>query len=501
VASAGTGPRAQASLPDTHAILAGPTLSQDIVMVISTGDLPPMPHAVSVDAPRYYWRMLTYQNYIGSGWVNPTNANVDIRPHQMLIQTTPANYRIVHQSVTFPAGASPALYWTGALVQSDTPLQVDWRSQPMRNLAAASFDPLLGADMVGGLLAPASGYVQKYTAESILANVSEADLRAAPPSIPAWVSQRYLQLPDTVPERVRALARDLTANAPTPFDQALAIETYLRKFPYTLNVPAPPINQDAADYFLFDLKRGYCDYYATAMTVLARAAGLPARLVIGYASGTYDPYTAQYVVRRADSHAWTEIYFTGIGWIQFEPTASQPASAWFGSDRPLPKPIIEPQTPQIWDQMPALFAGRFNFAWKPLAALLLLCLLWMGTDGLRLSLFLPSEAIRRVFQRLRNLARPMRGNPSPDETAGEYAVRLTAHLASLQDQNRLNKWLLSPAMAQIGSLTALYTQSLFSPTPLTHADIRSAVQTWGRLRWRLFLANILLTLRGRSLNR
>ena len=78
-----------------------------------------------------------------------------------------------------------------------------------------------------------------------------------------------------------------------------------------------------ADYFLFDLKTGYCDYYATSMIVMARAVGLPARLVIGYANGDYDPVKAEYVIREADAHSWVEVYFAGAGWVEFEPTASE----------------------------------------------------------------------------------------------------------------------------------------------------------------------------------
>ncbi len=495
-------PQVQSSLPEVHAILGGPTLSQDVVMFISTGEYQPMPHAVNVDAPYYHWRALTYQTYTGSGWYNPRGQEIKIRPHQMLIQTTPMNYRIVHQTVTFPEGVKEGLYWTGTLVQSDSSLQVSWRSQPAKDARAAGLDPLAGADMVGGLVSqPNPGSAQQYTAESILPNVSEADLRAAQASYPAWVSQRYLALPDTVPERVRALARDLTANAATPFDQALAIEAYLRKIPYSLKVPGPPANRDAADYFLFDLKTGYCDYYATAMTVLARAVGLPARLVIGYASGTYDPYNAQYVVRQADAHAWTEIYFSGIGWIEFEPTANQPALFRPQDSQPLPQTVFKTPKPVIWDQLPKFLTGQLGFTWKPPAALLLLYFLWIGTDGLRLGLYVPSEAIQRLFGRLRRLAHPISGDPSPDETACEYAAALTTRLDSILQGNRLKKWLLSPAPAQISSLTDLYTQSLFSPTPLTCANIRGAGQTWGRLRWRLLVVNILLAVIDRAPSR
>ena len=82
-----------------------------------------------------------------------------------------------------------------------------------------------------------------------------------------------------------------TATEATPYDRARAIELYLRTIPYSLDVPIPPAEHDVVDYFLFDLRRGYCDYYATAMAMLPRAAGLPAHVAVGYAAGDYDPAT------------------------------------------------------------------------------------------------------------------------------------------------------------------------------------------------------------------
>src|SRR4030095_5471201 len=133
--------------------------------------------------------------------------------------------------------------------------------------------------------------------------------------------------PNSVPDRVLVLAREITKGMKNPYDKAKAIESYLRaNYPYDLEIPDPPKEQDVADYFLFDLKRGYCDYYATAMVVLARASGLPARFVSGYSSGSYDAMNAQYIIRDLNAHSWVEIYFPEIGWIEFEPTASQPRS-------------------------------------------------------------------------------------------------------------------------------------------------------------------------------
>ena len=82
------------------------------------------------------------------------------------------------------------------------------------------------------------------------------------------------------------------------------------------------------DYFLFDLRQGYCDYYASAMIVFARSRGLPARLAVGYASGEYDPVSDQFLVTEADAHSWPEIYFPEYGWIPFEPTAAQPRTVF-----------------------------------------------------------------------------------------------------------------------------------------------------------------------------
>ena len=119
-------------------------------------------------------------------------------------------------------------------------------------------------------------------------------------------------------------APEITATAPpTPYDRAVAIETALRRLPYTLNVPTPPAGREVTSWFLFDLKQGYCDYFATAMVVLARLNGIPARLAIGYSMGQLDPERGEYVVTEMDAHSWPELYFPGQGWIPFEPTSGE----------------------------------------------------------------------------------------------------------------------------------------------------------------------------------
>lgn len=142
------------------------------------------------------------------------------------------------------------------------------------------------------------------------------------------VHARYLQLPAELPERVRRLALEITSSAKNDYDRAKAIESYLAKnYRYTMEPGTTPKDRDFVDYFLFDLKQGYCTYYASAMTVLARSIGIPARYVEGYVLPSQPALGTAYEVTNKQAHAWVEVYFEGFGWIPFEPTSEQTSSA------------------------------------------------------------------------------------------------------------------------------------------------------------------------------
>jgi len=132
----------------------------------------------------------------------------------------------------------------------------------------------------------------------------------------------YLQLPDTFPESVKELASAITSGYDNDFDKAKAIEQFLSKtdYTYTLSPPATPRGRDFVEYFLFDLKKGYCTYYASAMVMLLRSIGIPARYVEGYVLPSRPGSNSTYNVTNERAHAWAEAYFEGIGWLQFEPT-------------------------------------------------------------------------------------------------------------------------------------------------------------------------------------
>jgi transglutaminase-like putative cysteine protease len=137
------------------------------------------------------------------------------------------------------------------------------------------------------------------------------------------IYSKYLQLPDNLPQRVKDLSVSLTASADNNYDKAKAIERYLASnYSYNLDVPPVPRDRDFVDYFLFDQTEGYCTYFASAMAILARCAGLPARYVEGYMlpPEPVEDSSNWYIVTNMQAHAWVEIYFEGYGWLPFEPT-------------------------------------------------------------------------------------------------------------------------------------------------------------------------------------
>jgi hypothetical protein len=165
-----------------------------------------------------------------------------------------------------------------------------------------------------------TGAKTHYDATSWLPLVPPDRLRAASTVYPAGIRQAYLQLPDIDP-RITALALQITAHAPTPYDKAATIEAYLHThYGYTLDLSGTPPAGDPLAYFLFTKRAGHCEYFASAMTVLLRSLGIPARYATGFLPGEFNDLAGDYIVRAADAHAWVEVYFPGYDWITFDPT-------------------------------------------------------------------------------------------------------------------------------------------------------------------------------------
>ena len=296
-------PASAGSLPSSHLISEPPELLNIELFQAWVTDL-------NTGGTRFnpYWRTHTYQVYTGHGWLAGETTPQSYPPAERVLLEAPAGRPTVQFRVRIQnESLSGVLIYTGQLVSVSQPIEIMWREAPSGWQDYAS-------GRIGSL---------EYSARSVWLAPGEDRLNAAGQDYPEWVAARYLALPEGLPQRVVDLAESFAADHPEPYARAEAIEAYLRQYPYNLDVPLPPLDQDIVDYFLFDLQEGYCDYYATAMVVLARLAGLPARAVGGYAPVMPDPESGIYQITAANAHTWVEIYFSGIGWIEFEPTASQ----------------------------------------------------------------------------------------------------------------------------------------------------------------------------------
>jgi hypothetical protein len=286
----------------------GTPLSDNILFTVRTpAQTPP--------GTRFYWKARIYDQY-DAGWDSTLNTTRALAAENFNLDfpdmednnpgVFPFSFRV--------AAPVSTLFTTGQPLWISRPTQVEMgvNEDGSVDLATIRSTPTLRAGEIYGLRVS-------------LNQVTVTALRNSSANYPKWVSDRYLQLPADITPRTRELARQIAAGLETPYDVAMAITDYLRaNIEYTEVVPAIPNGVEPVDWFLFDVRQGFCNYYATAEVVLLRSLGIPARLVVGYAEGEPDDVEPIYTVRYRDAHAWPEVYFAGIGWVEFEPTASQP---------------------------------------------------------------------------------------------------------------------------------------------------------------------------------
>jgi len=159
-------------------------------------------------------------------------------------------------------------------------------------------------------------------------------LRSIPADYPPYIRDNYLRLPPQDP-RVAELARQLTAGLTNPYDRAAALERHLRtQFGYTLELPATP-EEDPLASFLFERRQGHCEYFAASLAVLLRTLDIPARPVNGFITGEYNEVGENFIVRASDAHTWVEVYFPGVGWVEFDPTprSDEVDRSWWATAR------------------------------------------------------------------------------------------------------------------------------------------------------------------------
>jgi transglutaminase-like putative cysteine protease len=329
---------------------------------------------------------------------------------------------------------------------------------------------------------------------------TETDLQAAGTNYPGWLTP-YMSLPDSgyrgaeVQDRIRALALKVThdANATTTYDQAAAIEAYLRGplFTYDLNTPKPPPGTDPLDYFLFNSRRGYCAYFATAMGDMLRSLGIPTRLVNGYGPGAFDTTVNTIVVRNQDFHSWVEVYFPSYGWIPFEPThdlvygvipRGNPSGATLcirenGCVNPpnipltpgdVPGPIVPLQGPNVGNSAgPAGIRFSLPDAWTltKFAGVLLAILLVLLALAAR---YLRPRTVMTVWKRLLVLSRLAGAERRPGETPLELGRRLAQTFPEASEPVR--------------SLAGGFVVAAYAPPEVAETGRTTVMEAWSALR-------------------
>ncbi len=213
-------------------------------------------------------------------------------------------------------------------------IKVPWLSLLYGAYRVDQIDSFAGRILVfgDGTIVPSRplGAGAEYTALSIRPRITAAILRAHDPGgarIPSRLAELSTQLPATVPDRVRTLAHQLTDAQPTAYDKVRAIEAWMgANTTYTLDIAPLPPGADAVDQHLFVDRKGFCEQIATSTAVLLRSVGVAARVATGYAPGEESVLGGTFTVRAKDAHAWVEVWFPGLGWQAFDPTASVPLS-------------------------------------------------------------------------------------------------------------------------------------------------------------------------------
>jgi transglutaminase-like putative cysteine protease len=266
-----------------------------------------------------YWRLTALNEFDGEIWRSSysTDEATGTLPRAL---DTEVEGDLVSQQVTIEALQAvwlPAAYEPVEFsATDDQPAVIDERSSTL---------------MVDRANSDSDGYT--YTVTSRLPELDADRLRTASAEVPDDIAETYLQLPDDFSEQAAGQADDLTRDQPTPYDKARAIQDHLRTFAYDTNVP-PGHSEDALVTFLFETQRGYCEQFSAAFAALARSAGLPSRVAVGFTSGVqYPDDPTLFRVRGVHAHAWPEVYLGEYGWVPFEPTPGRGppgAEAWLG---------------------------------------------------------------------------------------------------------------------------------------------------------------------------
>jgi transglutaminase-like putative cysteine protease len=264
---------------------------------------------------RNYWKGRVYDLYLNGRWTTVSDASEPFIAFKDELKIEYPNER--HETeFTFTSGfkKQSLLY---------TPAETIWVSKNA-DIQATSI-PEGVKDVTAWIATSSLSSGDQYKVRALIADPSIEELRSAGTEYPVWVTERYLQIPQQIAPQLSELALEITESQDTVYDKVQAITSYLREeIEYKAEIEETlPENRDPVLWVLFEYKKGFCMYYASAETLMLRSIGIPARMAVGFVEGAYNELEGRYVVTYKDSHAWPEVYFPGIGWVEFEPTSNQ----------------------------------------------------------------------------------------------------------------------------------------------------------------------------------
>lgn len=296
-----------------------------------------------------------------------------------------------------------------------------------------------------------------YKTRSLISSASDQDLREAHTDYSRFITDHYLQLPISLPTRIIELSAMITSNLDNPFDKAVAVQNYLRSsiFVYSRDVKPPPRNSDGVDYFLFESKTGYSDYFASSMAILMRAANVPTRIAAGYGPGEKSENSNNRLIKDSDSHTWVQIYFPEYGWMDFEPTpawaissrksnigdlqsnnrndpANDPDEDEFNdhidlSDDYLEDSLIAPRVNSIFD-VTSYIKPTAIFLTTSISLFMLFQIVWnFGLQGISLE--------NKIYMKMRRLGSMAGVRPAPHQTPLEYAAAISVSNTDAADDS------------------------------------------------------------------
>lgn len=450
------------------------------------------PYFTALSPYSTYWRGESKGVYTGRGWVQSSDTSED-SGEALEASIQAADMETIKQTIMFeePISGKVPLLSGGLPVKLERVITGN-RSSPLQ--VQPRYDGLSDSLFIED--AALSEQIYGYVLLSKIPPSSSTVLPEDQGQDQPYISERFLQLPDSLPERVRELGKRLVAGESSRYDAAIAVRRYLQEnYKYQLNSKLPPEGADFVDRFLFEDRIGYCDHFSTAMVVLLRSGGIPARWVKGFAPGEpaansdkHELVTAgqelqRYTVTYADAHSWVEVYFSGSGWVPFDPTPG--FEGFTGTEGADAKASLNSRMEGIADQLASLWMLRSELVHGFTVKLAALLTEWRMTAGSwRLSPFVLTAwflGLGFVLMVVREIPHYIRGvqawldlHPASRQFPGRQELLRAADRVWLE--------LAQTHGPKPSRMTAReYMQFVFSGKTSSQEELEGFVQAWERL--------------------